>query len=333
MVITSICDPALFDQPLLEDRNYAFGLLMVLQGMTQNHLPVLDSAGSIARATLERLQHNPSLEMQYNALLQPERIVRIPSDETRIQKLSDWIEKESAAAVACSENPVVDVLLAGGDTLIAMKEENIEGSKSTCLQDFPNSNWSQYEATKPIGGMTKEQFLSEIIRPVVRCAKKVTIIDKIIIRAAFGDQRNPSGQPGDNWSSFKKSILAVHEEWTKGLHKGDGLFEIITWPVTHVQKDGKALLGDALAEELGRRLAIPFKQLRVMFKSEHKFRADMHDRYLVTNQGIVLGFSKGFDLFASDTLGSCDVYLRKPDALISKLMSPTGNFGMLEPKK
>ena len=301
--------------------------------MAQNHLPVIDSTGSIARAIRKRLQQNPALEMQYSALLQPERIVRIPADEVRIQQLSEWVEKESATTVACSENPVVDVLLAGGDTLTAMKEENIDDSKSTCLQDFPNSNWSQCKTTKPIGGMSKEEFLAKIIRPVVRCAKKVTIIDKIIIRAAFGDQRSPSGTPGENWDSFKKSIRAVHEEWMKGLHKGDGLFEIITWPVTHVQKDGKTLLGDALAEELGRRLAIPFKQLRVMFKSEHKFRADMHDRYLVTNQGIVLGFSKGFDLFASDTLGTCDVYLRKPDVLISKLMSPTGNCGMLVPKK
>ena len=333
MITTSLCDPALFDQQLLKDRNYASLLSSVLRGMAQNHLPALDSGGSIARAILEKLHHNPALEMQYSALLQPERIVRIPADETRIQKLSGWIDEEEATAVACSENPMVDVLLAGGDTLNAMEEENIDSSKSTCLQDFPNSIWSQCETTKPIGGMTKEQFLAEIIRPVVRCAKKVTIIDKIIICAAFGDQRNPSGTPGDNWNSFKKSILAVHEEWTKGLHQGDGLFEIITWPVTHVQKEGKVLLGDALAEELGRRLAIPFKQLRVMFKSEHKFRSDMHDRYLVTNQGIVLGFSKGFDLFASDTLGTCDVYLRKPDALISKLMSPTRNCGMLVPNK
>ena len=223
--------------------------------------------------------------------------------------------------------------LAGNDTLVAMKEEKVDSRKSTSLVDFPDSCWCRNETSKAIGGMTKEQFLSEIIRPVVRCAKKVTIIDKIIIRAAFGDQKDPTGKPGANWNSFKKSILAVHGEWTKGLHQGNGLFEIITWPVTHVRKDGQTLLGNELAKELGKRPSIPFNHLRVMFKSEHKFRADMHDRYLVTNQGIVLGFSKGFDLFASETLGTCDVYLRKPDSLISKLMSPTNNCGMLEPKE
>lgn len=106
----------------------------------------------------------------------------------------------------------------------------------------------------------------------------------------------------------------------------DGIFEIITWPINDYYKDGECLLGDDLATELGKKLGISFKQLRVMFKIEHLVRPLMHDRYLVTNQGIVLGFSKGFDLFASDTLGTCDV-------LISKLMSPTNNCGMLESEK
>lgn len=333
MVITSICDPALFEQTLLENE-LARGLLTsVFRNMSQNHLPVVDADGAISKATLKKLQQNPALQMLYSALLQPERIIRVHADESRKKILSNWINGESAMSVACSENPLVDVLLASDDTLTAMQEENIDCSKSTSLPDFPNSCWCKFESTNPIGGMTRERFLSEIIRPVVRCARKVTIIDKIIIRAAFGDPNNLSGRPGTNWPSFKRSILAVHEEWTKGLHQGNGLFEIITWPATHVKRDGKTLLGNDLAEELGRRLAIPFSHLRVMFKSEQTFRADMHDRYLVTNQGIVLGFSKGFDLFASDTLAPCDVYLRKPDPLISKLMSPTDNSGMLEPKK
>jgi len=211
-----------------------------------------------------------------------------------------------------------------------MKEEKCNYDKVTVIHQFPRSPWCKFAETKPVGGMTKEQFLSEIIRPVVRCAKKVTIIDKIIIRAAFGAANNPSGYPGENWQSFKKSIQAVYEEWKGGLHQGDGLFEVITWPVTHVQKNDKPLLGDDLAEELGLRLAIPFKQLRIMFKNEQRFRADMHDRYLITNQGFVLGFSRGFDLFAADTLGTCDVYLRKPDDLIMRLMSPSNNCGMLD---
>ncbi|MDF7823141.1 hypothetical protein P4B35_03895 [Pontiellaceae bacterium B12227] len=333
MIVTSVCDPALFDPSLLENKYAMDSLTSTLRNMMQYHLPVIDSGDAISKATQKRLQDHPALQMRYSALLQPGRIVRIPADISRVQRLEEWIGSEPATAVACSENPIVDVLLASDDTLAAMTEENIDSRKTVALHNFSGSCWFKDDSCKKIGGMTKEQFLSEIIRPVVRCAEKVTIIDKMIIRAAFGDGGNPSGKPGANWSSFKKSILAVHDEWVKGLHQGNGLFEIITWPVTHVQKDGKALLKDDLAKELGKRLSIPFSHLRVIFKSEHKFRADMHDRYLVTNQGIVLGFSKGFDLFASNTLGTCDVYLRKPDSLISMLMSPSNDCGKLEPKK
>lgn len=331
MIFTSTCDPALFDSDVLDDPASNALLEMTLKAMAQNHLPVIDEGSTLPKAIQQKLLQRPKFEMLYGALFHPGGVIRVSIENNRDSQLAEWIDSGSATAVACSEHPFVDCLLASDDTITAMKEEQCNCSKATGLAQFPGCPCCRLEATKPIGGMTKEQFLAEIIRPVVRCAEKVTIIDKIIIRAAFGDANNPSGRPEKNWPSFKKSIQAVYDEWKFGLHAESGLFEIITWPVTHVQKSGKPLLEDDLAEELGRRLAIPFRNLRVMFKNEWRFKADMHDRYLVTNQGIVLGFSKGFDLFSSGTLGTCDVYLRKPDELISRLMSPSNNCGILTP--
>ncbi|MDF7801787.1 hypothetical protein P4C99_20075 [Pontiellaceae bacterium B1224] len=214
--------------------------------------------------------------------------------------------------------------MANDDTLTAMEVEKIDRGKCTTLQNFPGSCWYKDEPSKTIGGMTRDQFLAEIIRPVVRCARKVTIIDKMVSRAAFG-LRNT------NWESFKQTIRLIHKEWENGLYQGDGIFEVISAHETSARLNGKTILGNDQAKAIGIKLQIPQPQLRVLLHSPQKFGSDMHDRYLVTSQNIVLGFSKGFDLFAADTLGTCDVYLRKPDALISKLMSPTGNCGMLDP--
>jgi hypothetical protein len=59
-------------------------------------------------------------------------------------------------------------------------------------------------------------------------------------------------------------------------------------------------------------------------------RKFMIDRYLLTNQGAALAFSKGSDLFAKDRLAPRDVCLRSPDSLIARLLSPTGNKGILK---
>jgi len=334
MVINSICDPALFDEALFENSFYLPALAMTLQDMTHNHIQVLDSAGVIGGEVKGKLQCAPQCQLLYNALLRPERIVRVPADNALAEKIAEWREAGSASAAACSAHSLVDVLIADTDTQIAIKEAGLDIRKTCSIQQYPASGWKKKkmdtEKAFPIGGMSKVDFVEQVIRPVVRCAKKVTIIDKIAIKAAFGDDRNPSGNPSGSWESFRKSIYAVYDEWTKGLYQGIGTFEVITWPVTHVQNAGKSMLGDDLAEEFGRRLGISFKQLRVMFKREHSFREDMHDRYLITNQGFVLGFSKGFDLSSAAAMSVCDVYFRHHDNLIARLMSKTGQCGLLD---
>jgi hypothetical protein len=326
MIVTSICDPAVFDPSLLENKYATSSLTAALRNMAQYHLPVVDSCNAIAMATLKRLQEHPALQMRYNALLQPDRIVHVPADASRIQQLEEWIGSESATAVACSENPLVDVLLASDDTLVAMEEEKIDHRKTVALHNFSGSCWYKDGKSKAIGGMTKEEFLSEIIRPVVRCARKVTIIDKMVSRAAFGLRST-------NWDSFKQTIRLIHGEWEKGLYRGDGTFEVITAHETNARLNGKTILGNDQAKAIGAKLGIPQPQLLVLLHSEHKFDSKMHARYLVTNQDIVLGFEKGFDLSTAETLGICDVYLRKYDELIRKLMYKENNNGLQEPKK
>ena len=148
----------------------------------------------------------------------------------------------------------------------------------------------------------------------------------------IGDGSKPHSNPTSNWPSFKETIQSIYIEWLNGMYKKQGLFEVITWPVHHVEKDGQRLLQDDLAKELGKRLGFPHPNLRIMLKRERDFKTDMHDRYLVTNQGIMLGFSKGFDLSSDSVMGTCDVYFRRPDSLISRIMSPTNNCGISPPK-
>lgn len=336
MIVTSVHDPALFNEKLLADKSHKSTLKLILEEMMTNHIIVLDSDLKMNRKLFAALNKHPSIQQQYNALVDPRRIIKIAANTEHAKQLAKWIDESSSIAEACSEDEIVDVFLADKDTCDAMEEEHLETRKACEIYDYIDSDWHKIASckSKAVGGWTKDQFMRNIIRPVVRSAKKVSIIDKIIIRAAFGDENDPSGKPSSNWGNFKKTIQTIHKEWSGGYHNGNGIFEVITWPATHVRnKDGQPLLGNALAEELGKRLGITFDQLRVMFKDKQKFQSDMHDRYLVTNQGIVLGFSKGFDLFSGDKLDPCDVYLRPSDNLITQLVSPTGNQGILKRKR
>jgi len=327
MIVTSTCDPAVFDSNYLADENYSALLELVLMSMEQNHLTVVDEAGAIFKATQQKLLTNPNFQVLYGRLLDLNRIVRVPVSEDKSGPLASWIDQGSVAAVDCSEIPLVDCLVASNDTLTAMAEVKRDGSKATSVQKFPSCKWCGLGGAKQIGGMTKEQFLSEIIRPVVRCAKKVTIIDKQIIKAAFGDGSQARSEPSGNWPSFKKTIQAIYIEWMRGMHKGKGLFEVITLPVSHVRKNNKPILENELAAAFRKKLKFPYPNVRVMLKREKDFREDMHDRYLVTDKGFMLGFTKGFDLSSKENMGTCVVYLMKPDNLISRIMSPTGNYG------
>lgn len=177
-----------------------------------------------------------------------------------------------------------------------------------------------------MGNLTVEQFLAQIVRPVMHWAKKLTIIDKMISRAAFGNPSDPTGRPSNNWAKFDQTLKAVFDEWDKGPYAQDDRLTVITDSASHVRRNGHCILGDDLAAELAERLSIPTHRVCVILKRPENVRAINHDRYLVTNHGFCIGITGGFDLIDSTNqkCGVSDVFLRQPQQrndILDRLMN------------
>lgn len=316
MIVCSIHDPALFEAGLFEkDRYYEGRLSEHLDRVMHAHLIACDMGpdGSvIGHSTAEAASKLPaSLIMKINAMLNPQRMVYLPSDEGRRKKIMKWLDRAgSAESVALIGHGKVDVLVAAEDTYEAMEEEKMPLNRTATLASYHEHPCSERERRAmggyPLGNMTKADFLAEIIDPLVYWAREITIIDKFLTKAAFGERGD--GKQGGNWPKFRSTLKHIHDRWSKGAFASSGTFRIIS---TH--NDFK--VGNELAKLLAETLGLGCRNLHVSLKPEHDVAAINHDRYLVTNHQFAIGLTRGFDMIADNApCGVADAYLRQPEA-------------------
>jgi len=275
--------------------------------------------------------------MVANAVVRPDRCIRLPIDVNRHRKIAQWIDAPgSAEAVALAGHGDVDICVVAQDTLDAIAEENIRQDRITTLARYHTTHAYNREQQifggSPVSNFNKSQFLEEIVRPVVHWATNLTIVDKMICRSAFGGTTNPTGTSSANWPRFNDTLKAIFDLWDAGPFSGRNRVTIITEAVTHVVHDDSTLLGNDLAAELARRLAIPTNRVRIVLKSHEQVKNINHDRYLVTNHAFVVGITRGFDLLDGATnCAVSDVFLRQAqaqsDALARLMNSPRGTTG------
>lgn len=341
MIVASIHDPEVFAPArFAENDQYEGRIVERLRVLQHSHLLVVDdSTGNsvVANALAANLMQNPTTQMAANAVIRPDRCVRLPVDPNRHRRIAQWIDTPgSAEAVALAGHGDVDICVVAQDTLEAIEEENIRQDRITTLARYHTTRAFNREnlvfGGRPVSDLTKNQFLDEIVRPVVHWATNLTIVDKMISRSGFGDATNPAGTPGTNWPRFNDTLRAVFDQWDAGPFSDGNRVTIITEAVTHVVHNNVALLGDSLAAELARRLSIPTDRVRVILKSPQQVRDINHDRYLVTNHAFVVGITRGFDLL--DGTANCavsDVFLRQAqaqgDALARLMNSQRGTAG------
>jgi hypothetical protein len=324
MIVTSIHDPALFTREhFVQHKHYMGRIIDRLRIVAQCHLIAIDGtdngSSSMFNAMYQLASQNPMIQSYLNAVLRQDRLVRVPPDAARLAKIREFIPTSgSAEAVALAGYPGVDACILDEDTFAAAQLGEIKQSKLTTLADYHTSEAFGREnlvfGGKPVSDLTKAEFLDKIIRPVVFWAEQVTIIDKMIGKAAFGAEKsgNTSGIPSTNWQHFKTTICEIFKLWDKGANSSRRRLRIITESVTNVMNDGVLAKGDWLAAELACRLSIPNDRIQVILKNADTVKNIDHDRYLLTNHSFVIGISRGFDVLKNDEkCAVSDVYLRQ----------------------
>ncbi len=315
MIVCSVHDPAVFDAALFEDSDHYEGWMALhLDNVRVAHLLACDDSpeGSAIWSEILRAQaSSPLLAAKLGACLNPQRVVYVNPHPTRPQKVRPRLDSDgSAQAVGLIANPGVDVLIAAQGTVEAMEAEGISANKVFTASSYHNSEAYRRERLsfggRALRDLTKADFLDQIIRPVVCWAREATIVDKVITRAAFGDAGN--GDPKPTWPKFKQTVAAIHAAWKEGAYASEGTFRVISSHTSY-------MIGDALAEELAKKLDLGCKDLHVVLKRPQDVHDLGHDRYLVTDKDMCVGFTKGFDLLADDkACGATDAYLRQPQA-------------------
>lgn len=314
MLVCSIHDPAIFDAKLLrEDVHYEGRLDQHLENVRLTHLLVCDdSPGNslIWKDILAAATASPYLSAKLNACVNLQRIIYLPCEKIRYEKILKWLDRPgSASAVGLICHGKIDVLIAAQDTREAMAVEGLDIGKTSTMVDYHRSPVAARErllfAGRPVGALSRDEFLREIIIPVVCWARHVTVIDKMLTLAAFGGNE-ATGRPNANWSKFRATLQCIYEAWMKTPCSRDGKFEVIS-------SHNHFKVGDDLAKELAEKLDLAKPNVKVSLKSDSEVGAINHDRYLVTDKDVCVGFTKGFDLLGPDApCGVSDVYIRQP---------------------
>jgi hypothetical protein len=316
MLVCSIHDPAIFDTKLFQENSLYEGRIDAhLDRVGLSHLLVCDDAASgslIWSDIFKAAEASPFLAMKLSACLNPQRIVYLPCEKSRYDKLVKRLDRPGSASVVgliCHGN--VDVLIAAQDTVKAMVEEGMDLKRTCTMADYHKSPVYARERLsfggRPVSDLSREQFLQEIVVPVIHWAKHAAVVDKVITRAAFGGKEG-MGKPNANWPRFRATVRDIYAAWQKTPFANEGEFEIVS-------SHNNFKVGDELAAALAERLGLMEPNVVVSLKSDQKVGAINHDRYLWTDKDVCIGFTKGFDLLSSDEpCGVSDVYLRQPQA-------------------
>lgn len=343
MIIASIQDPKIYDADRCADPMYRALLIERLRRMAHNHLWVIDEdaegSSRIGSQLAKLINSNPLIGPRFNALLDQKRIVRVSLNQDRFEGLQDGLldHESSVAAMVLSQEFDPDVLLADNDTIDVMNLHQLNTDKAFTLAQYADSRFAEIEdwamGGVPVGEMSKKDFTSRVLFPLLRHSKQVQVIDKMIARVAINPGKfDVCGRPSANWCFFRETLRSLYEAWDSNPIGGS--FEIVTSHLKGIKREGCDLVSNTQAEYIGGLIALPKKNVKIRLKpleSDGKLRELTHDRYIVSNLGFVLGVSRGFDLIGSDDCCKpADIYLRSSrDAanVITKILSSGADQG------
>ena len=278
------------------------------------------------------------IEMAWNSI--PEcRWVEIAVRDADFIRLSECIPHEGSrvALLLPGCDTRIDASIVAPETRDAAEGAGVDLARVFDLMDYWRSPVHKRERDRrtaiPIGRRSKHYLLTEVLTPVLYWAKHVHLIDRYIGAAS---QENDNAQRDTSregkrrrydWGPLSTFILEVYRAWTAGFYKGQGKFEVITCLAQDDEGKKKAerlspeeqrksddRRSDAATKQersmTNRLVTLGCKEVRVRVKSGSRGRKAQHDRYIVTNQGIAVGFSSGLDTIGKDLCDEGDIYLR-----------------------
>ena len=306
MLIASVLEPALL-APELFNTNPSFRSRTIerFDELLRAHILLIDDQAdgkSVMSDTIVKfLQSLPACIQQRLNAFPTERLVRMKIGPEASSLVTLPIGTKEAISVA--DQGKADVLFLTQQTADALTTQGNAPHNAYTYDSYAGSTPYEREcATRgglPLAEMSQERFVREILGPVVYWARNVTLIDKMLTVSSIGSQANRT--------RFANTIKLIHKTWSQGHFKGEGTFTLITFP----DRDHREIPPRDQAITICQAFEVGHLRITIHVKDPAGLWDAAHDRYLTTSQGVVLGFTRGFDLTAGhgDVI-PCDVYLR-----------------------
>ncbi len=322
MIAATIHDPSLFaslgDVPA--DRRAM--LVDHLGHVAHSHLTVLDRQRILGEALLRAISFlSPQLQKRAEVAMTKWRVVTLRVSPEKVARYRDLIERTETAYALSINQDGIDALITDEDGKACSEALDGEERKNVyTLTEFlgcaPHQRLLETMGGVSTGGMEQVDFGKKIIEPVVRWAKNVRIYDRYICAAWYeNDPQNPEthspqdSENGTQWSRTKATLQFLYKEWENAtVTKDKDAFIIVTQPIIKRRWGGERTpwqIGNcpsykAQAQTLAEELELGQYARILLLGVPAELRDLQHDRYLVTNQEVILTFSRGFDLIRPD---------------------------------
>ncbi len=289
----------------------------------QSHILVTDKERKLLLALESHCQSPlfpPVLRSVLEARLNSQAIVEIESESSRrdaLSRLPGDVRPESRVLLSLRADKL-DALITDDEGFFCAKHAALDSTNLFTLGKFI---LSELGCRLMLGGgvcetagMERKHFEERVIYPIVKWSEQVSLVDRFICTAMY--QRAP------NWDEFKRTIQCVYQTWWNRCELERGRFVVLTVPR---RREGEPYPSEKeqkkQAKELMTALELGPGALVKLIKLPDEYRSEVqHDRYLITNRGIHLNLSRGFDMIKGD------------DTLLSSTISLFRDTGVVVPR-
>lgn len=242
----------------------------------------------------------PCIQQRFSAF-PVERLVRVRVEREAMPTIP--LPTGSSEAIAIGVHVKADALFLTQQTMDALSSAGQTPPKGYTYDSYAGSvPYERERATRggrALAGMSEQQFVDEIVGRVVYWARNVTLLDKMLAIA--------SRDGGGNLAEFTRTVKLIHQVWSQGHYGGEGQFKIVVFCDATIS----AVSAHEQAVHVCQQLQLGTLPVRVSVKRLARNWRGSHDRYLLTNQQVVVGFSRGFDVVMhGGEMKPCDVFLR-----------------------
>jgi len=332
MLVASVHDPEVFSAKSVENPLYRGLLCDHAMHMAHSHVMVCDLEGLIGKALMAGLAKLPGdvFKKLEAVLANPASIVRLPIQDDICAAITNIMPDRpvTATALALSRQNGVDATIVSQDGREAIQLADLGNSRIMTLDEYAINARKDCEragmGAVSLNGMSKGGFIRDILEPFLRWSEKIVLFDPMLARSMFGQNTAWS-----NWPVFRRTIRCIYETWTESCLKPKDSFEVVTLPNTRWDEEWqRRWIEQGLPDDYEQQARLLAQDLDLGLACVRLIPPEIkelqHDRYLVSNRGKILSFSRGFDfLREDDKLIECAVslYTEGRGRSVSRLLS------------